>query len=527
MAQDSDKKRFFDSFEWMIPLVLFGVAFLIRRIGLNYGFPLTVHADEPVIIDQVVRMTSTGSLDTVNYIRPDQFLYFSNYVILNLISYAKYGQNLAYGITQDRFFFYSIGRHWVALLGALVIPVSWQIGKKFKKMDFSLAAALVFCFFPLFTKHSRFIAPDMPITLFTLLVLYFSMQYFYTGKKLHLVIAIFFAAINTIEKYPGILSLGIVFIAVGFLIIKNRKTDVRYMLKVVISILVMYLFFMLITGPNLFIHSESVTAALQSESRSSHLGADGLSWFGNMVYYVKLFLANTNFVYWGFLLIGLFGLLRLRDEASILFFYGAGYWVAISKLGLHWERWSLPMMITPLLLVAAGMTYFLQRPGINKWIKTALVGLIVAGIGLQSVDALSESIIMSYRDTRVTALELCNSAGIRPENSVFEGYTPFMPGSPWVLQSTPAEEIEQAEYIILSSGMYRRFYAEPEKYPQEIALYEKIKNERTLLYQVSPSPTPTSYLTKLGMINYYIYQRVSARPLNQELLTGPTIQIYR
>ncbi len=527
MAQDSDKKRFFDSFEWLIPLVLFCVAFFIRRIGLNFGFPLTVHADEPLIIDPVVRMTLTGSSDTVYYARPDQFLYFSNYVILNLISYVKYGQNLAYGITQDRFFFYSIGRYWVALLGALVIPVSWHIGKKFKKLDFSLSAALVFCFFPLFTKHSRFITPDIPITLFTLLVLYFSMQYFYTGKKLYLVIAIFFAAINTIEKYPGILSLGIVFIAVSLFNVKNRKTEARYMLRLVISILVVYLGFMLITGPNLFIRSESITAALQFESRSTHLGADGLSWFGNMVYYVKLFLTNTNLIYWGFLFIGLFALLRLRDESSILFFYGAGYWVALSKLGLHWERWSLPMMITPLLLVAVGITYILQRPGTNKWFKTVLASLIVAGIGLQSIDALSESIIMSYRDTRVAALELCNSAGIRPENSVFEGYTPFMPGSPRSLQSTPNEEFELADYIILSSDMYHRFYAEPERYPQVIALYEKIKNERTLLYQVSPSPTPTSYLTKMELIKYYIFQRISARPLNQELLTGPTIQIYR
>ena len=508
------------------PTLLFILTFLLIRIGLNTGFPLTTHADEHDIINPVVNMTQTGVLDTVNYIRPDQFLYFTNYAILNIASYLKFGTNLAEGIEQNRFFFYSVGRHWIALLGAFIPVVGWAIGKTYKELNFSLAAGVVLAFFPLYTFNAKYITPDIPITLFTLLVIYFSQKYFYSGSPKAITLAALFAAFNTIEKYPGVLSVFIILISVLLRWRFNAESSDEPVLNNIFSALLLYLAFLLLLGPNLFIHSDKVQQALISESRSSHLGADGLSWLGNMGFYIRIFSKHTNILYSLFLPLGLVLLVRYRDYVGLLYFYGLGYWVAISKLGLHWERWSLPMMITPLLLIAIGIAGAYQFAKKSKLLQAALISIIVLGTGLQFLDSLAIGIRLGYTDTRVVALEYCHLNGILREDSEIEGYTPFLPGRPSLLYTIPKERLEKAKYIILSSIMYDRFYAKPDQYPDAIAVYEWVRGERELIYEVKPSPIPDTLSEKLEAAADYISRKITGEPPNPTLLTGPTIQIY-
>ena len=68
--------------------------------------------------------------------------------------------------------------------------------------------------FPSYVLHSLFITPDVPITLFTLLVIYFTLRYLVKNDEKSIYIAAAFAAINTAEKYPGLISLGIVILGI-------------------------------------------------------------------------------------------------------------------------------------------------------------------------------------------------------------------------------------------------------------------------------------------------------------------------
>jgi len=113
---------------------------------------------------------------------------------------------------------------------------------------------------------------------------------------------------------------------------------------------------MFIFAPHLFFKLDQIREILIYESRSTHLGADNLNWFGNMLFYLKVFINSAGWIVFLFALAGMILSVASKQPAMLLLYFGAGYWVALSKLGLHWERWSLPMMITPLLLAAFSVT---------------------------------------------------------------------------------------------------------------------------------------------------------------------------
>ena len=144
---------------------------------------------------------------------------------------------------------------------------------------------------------------------------------------------------------------------------------------------------------------------------------------------------------------------------------------------------------------------------------------------------------MTFTDTRVVALQYCQANEITPENSIFEAYTPFTPvGGGNFLFDDPAL-ISSQKYIILSSDKFGRYFGEPARYKNEIAVYNKIRQEYKLLKEFSPTtpfPIPFSipFPSKPQNINYwfdnifYYIQRVFGVPNISERLNGPTIQIF-
>ena len=84
--------------------------------------------------------------------------------------------------------FYTYGRLLIAIFGSLIPVFAYKIGKEIKP-KFALPAAFVFAAFPLYIQYSVYIASDLPITLFTLIVLYFSLRFINTNQQKFLILA--------------------------------------------------------------------------------------------------------------------------------------------------------------------------------------------------------------------------------------------------------------------------------------------------------------------------------------------------
>ena len=509
---------------------LFTISFLFRRIGLKYGFPFLTHPDEPTSLTPVYQMTVNRNLNPGDFNQPDQIHFFLYLIYLNLVSFIKFGKSFADTFFQNQLVFFFYARLMIAVIGSIVPIIAFKIGKEFR-FDFSIPAGLLFAFFPHYIVHSHYISADTTITLLTLLVILFSVKYLKQRQDKQIYIATIFAAINTAEKYPGLLSYGIVIVTLFLSVLDKKSTGSKFNFQIFIKKLLftagLYLFSLFVIAPNIFIEYGQVIDALIIESRSTHLGADNLGWGGNILFYIKQFVAESNLLVIIFIFAGLFVVTKIKNLTGILLLYGLAYCVILSRLSLHWVRWALPMYTAPLLLasLAIGYTWTLIKDSNKKIIKYLFIAIVSTAILQQAISGLADSSRMGFIDTRIAALNYCNENGITPENSIYEGYTPFTPNSYDVIFDTNIDELgNPIEYVILSSNMYNRFYYEADRYVDEVKFYENIEREFTLIKEISPTPATTNIKESFEDITFYVLRYINR--IQDDRYTGPTIKIY-
>ena len=518
--------------EVLILTILFAVSLLIRWISLKHGFPLLLHPDEGVILDTAFFMTKEGFFypgNPGNYIRPNQILYLINFLYLNLMSYLRFGENFASRYQLYELHFYHYARLLIAVMGSLIPLVAYKIGKLFKPA-FGLMAGLTFAVFPSYVLHSLYITPDIPITLFTLIVIYFTLRYLINNENISLYAAILFAAINTAEKYPGVISMVIV--AAGILIKTFEKSEepIKAQLwpaaKQLLIAGVCFFLALFLVAPKLFIHYQMTVAGFLHSSRSTHAGADYLGLFGRLFFYIRAFASWSNILAVVWIGAGCYAAYKWRNKPILLLSYGVLYWVSLSLLALHWERWALPMYITPLFLIAIGISFIWERYKATPKMKWVTLALIVLFFAEQGISSLQTSISRGFTDTRVVALEFAQTNGITPENSLYEGYTPFqVRQAPTTIFEEYKNQEEDFLYVILSSHMYERFYQEPERYAQELSVYESIRNENLLMARFEPDPPAEGFAEKVDDILFFARRSLNKTTIDR--YRGPVIEIYQ
>ena len=515
--------------ELMMLAAIFIFSLIIRWMAVDHGFPLLTHPDEPAIIDPVYNMSLNRNLNPGVFYRPDQILYLLNFFFLNMLSLLKFGQNMAATFISNQLFFYYYSRLMISVFGSLIPVVAYWIGKEIKSKALAFPTAIVFALFPLYLKHSLYITPDIPITLFSLLIILLTLLYLNRNDEKFMYFAVIFTAFNTAEKYPGLISLSIVFMGMVLKYLEDPElTFKRDWLKFVlqgIKYLLVYISTLIITTPYLFIEHTKVIQSLIQESRSTHLGADNLGWGGNLIYYIQNFASWTNVLAVLFICIGILALLKWRNNHTLLLFYGGLYWILLSKLSLHWERWGLPTHITPLFLIAMGITYAWQQTKKRPIMNYFSIAIISGFFLYQFIFTIHTPIRMSFTDTRLTSLDYCREQGITAENTYFEGYTPLFPQSPKTIFNINMNESEAFDYIILSSYMFERFYAESLRFEQQVNYYEGVRIGHQLIEKFKPDPQPANILDRVDDIVYYMMDQLDLT--NEIHYTGPVIEIYQ
>jgi 4-amino-4-deoxy-L-arabinose transferase-like glycosyltransferase len=124
---------------WLTVIVC--VAIMIRVKGVWFGFPLSVHSDEPRLVNTALRMIETGDLNPHFFNYPTLTIYIQAclYQIINYIGHA-FGISLFEGPIV---WFHIIGRSFSVLLSVLTIIITFIIGNRL----FSHFAGLLAAFF--------------------------------------------------------------------------------------------------------------------------------------------------------------------------------------------------------------------------------------------------------------------------------------------------------------------------------------------------------------------------------------------
>lgn len=513
---------------WLIPLAIFLIALMVRVIGLKFSFPLLTHHDEKALIDPLIEMSKNHTLDSGDYRRPNQVLYTVLFGYLNLLSKLLFHKNFGWAYEENTLFFYLQARLVVAFFGATIPVLAWKIGKLIKGVDFSLPAAVLSCFYPSYMLHSHYIAGDILNTVFSLAIMLLCLIYLQKKKRMWLILACIAVALNAVEKYPGILSYGIVLVTIGIRAFTqerhNSLANWLFFTREILFTLPVVCGSIFIFAPHLFFNLGQVWEALINEGRSTHLGADNLSWLGNMNFYLQVFIDAAGWIVALFAVAGIFITIASKQPAMLLLFFGAGYWVALSKLGLHWERWSLPMMITPLLLSALGMAKAWETGRSHKIVKVLTITFFTIFFVSYALNGMMSSILLTWQDTRVAALQFAIANNITEENSVSEGYTPFFPRQVKTIFDFDYNSAGQTNYVLLSSNMYGRYEAEPERYALESGYYGSLRDAAILIGEFEPSTKPSSPEDQFMVLVDYLANLLKGTKTSN--LTGPTIQIY-
>ncbi len=511
-----------------IAVIIFLIALAVRYIGLKFDLPYYTHPDEIYIMSPLRTMSLNRTLDPGTYGYPAFPSFYSRYLVLNLISHIKFGMNYGEVYWRDPSLFYLASRFITAIHGALIPVVAWFIGRKFKQVNFSWVAAVLFTFYPAYILHSHYVTVDIPLTLHVMLVLLFCLEYLSTKRSCWSVLASVFVAVAALEKYPGILSAGIVLTAIAIRAIskdeKNNRLGWRFFIKTISLNLGVTLIAAVIIAPWLFINFDFAWKQILVEARPEHLGADGLGWGGNLFFYLKDFYSNSGLIISGFAVVGLIVTILMKDPVFLLLFFGGGYWIVMSKLSLHWTRWSLPMMTTPLFLAAIGLAFLWQKTKHKQLARVALATMVLAGLVPFVLKGMVTSVMLTWPDTRGAGLHYLQEHNMSEKNTLSEGYTPYNPNNVVELFKVDLSDPMGKEHIILSSSMYDRYLAEPDRYPAENEFYNRVRNQLELKKEFRPHPEPTSVPGQMEVLIEYLDRQLNGS--EARFLKGPIIEIY-
>jgi hypothetical protein len=252
-----------------------------------------------------------------------------------------------------------------------------------------------------------------------------------------------------------------------------------------------------------------------------------------------LFYAHTHLdeTSWGLVVLSVLGgwaVVRRLGARSVPWFSGLFFWVVLSRLPLHWERWDLPMIITPMLLSAAGLAWIqlqcakTRGAGRLAWIPLAvLTAVILGGQIYRGQIAMAQ---LAATDTRVAGLPVFKQWAIDDSNSVVSQYTPlapaWKPAFDFVAAASDSETMSGKRFVVASSKMYGRFLAEPARYERESKFYNNLF-QKTEVVRLEPTPLPLVHTANdwtLASQAFFFHSWWNANGHN--VLTGPTIRVF-
>ncbi len=339
---------------------------------------------------------------------------------------------------REPFFYYYVSRLMTAVQGALLPVVAWFIGRKYKKVNFSWPAAVLFAFYPPFVLHSHYVTVDIPLTLYVMLVLLFSLNYLSTDKKHWLVLACLMVSVAAMEKYPGgILSIGIVLVAIGG--VRAFRDDKKsgspqwggfFWKTIAISLLVIIVGIVLIGLP-MVRNFDIAWEQILKEARPYHLGSDGLGWGGgNLLYYLGDFYVNAGLLICLFGgAIGLAAVILMKEPAVLLLFFGGG----ILDRAECAVAPSQPLVFADddHSLVSGCRRGVLPLAKLKSRTvgKVAFAVLLMAGFMPFMLKGVVTSVMLTWKDTRNEALHYMEEHGMSDAVTLSDGYTPYHAGN--------------------------------------------------------------------------------------------------
>jgi 4-amino-4-deoxy-L-arabinose transferase-like glycosyltransferase len=466
----------------------------LRIVGLRWGLPIDLHPDEPVVVKGALDLAMRHSFEPRFFDWPGHVEIQLSYLAYWLYSDVVKHTDVLAAHARNPGPFLLISRSITALFGIAMVILAYLIGRRIDRWIGAIAAVL-FALTPMFVLDSHWATPDIPLTCMLMVATLASMQYLAKPRVSSLLLACGAVAVGIAIKYPAAIALIVIAAVVIIAALRER----RYARVVAHGLLAMaaVVVFLFFISPVLFTNLTAVQESLSFAERTAHPGADGLGWGGNLVFYAHAFLVGCGLLIVVAFLVGIAAAIRNRIAETVPLLIGGVYWVVLSAFALHWDRWGLPMYITPLFFAGIGGVHAYRWASGRRW-RTP-VAWILAALAVTNMTLGAATITANFAapDARLAARTYLAGAGVTVRNTSYEGYSPLRPGAPKTVfaefTSVNGRVIPRdprIRYLILSSCMYSRYLDEP-KYVEEQAFYSSVDREFSLLASY-PTIDPTA-----------------------------------
>jgi 4-amino-4-deoxy-L-arabinose transferase-like glycosyltransferase len=470
------------------------VALALRLWGIGFGLPYLYHPDEPGYVSIAQNIFKTGDLN------PHFFNYPSLFFYLNALVYVPYylaGQLLgAFGNPVDIAgpvlliggsgktalpSTFLLGRGLSVAFGVATVALTFHIGRRMTgRTAVGTLAALFLAISPTHIANSRFIAPDVFLTFFVLLAAWFAFKVYESGRTADYLLA--GAAIGLVgsTKYNGAI-VALVLLTAHFLRYGSRGfREWRLYLAPVAALTVF-----LATTPFALLDRVHFLEGVRIEAQHYATGHPGGT--GNTLGWYLDYLRSTEgpVVLVGGLAI-LWGVYRRSKPILLLAVYPVAYFAFISVFVVHNDRTLLPLLPFLTLLAADALVSLFgwARAQVRRrraWIG-AVIALILACLALPLSRTLADNVQLTTPNSLETA-RVWIERNVPPGARVaVESYSPYVDPQRFVVQGLyklsdhlPEWYISEGyDYLVVSQRMFRRFYADPVKFADEIARYEAL-----------------------------------------------------
>ncbi len=517
---------------WALLAAVLLLATALRFVGLRFGFPALTHADEPQVVMVAVN-AATGQLSPGFFGYPALFPYLAAvalrlWVLAQPWVWADFQAFFDQYCTDPRAGYLVVRACGAAAGVGLVAATAW-LGHRAAGPRVGLLAAAVVAVNTYAVRDAHFAVTDTPMALASTLALV-AMLTALDGRGLRpVLVAAAAVGLAAGTKYPAgalILPLAAVVVwraskAPGSPGGRAKGAAVALLLAGVGAAAAF-----LLTNPWVLLDLDTFRAdlALEAQRRlaASTAQFEGPAW--------RWYLGRTlpTAFGWSGVILAVTGavwaLLARHARLSVLLLGAVALLAPPFLVVSVGERYLLPA--TPILAVlAAWASVQLARSSLGggRWVANTVLAALVAALLLPPLARSMRLVqLLTLTDTRVLAADWIAQTLAPGRRIALEwSYVPQV--DPEIFQvlplrfelGGPAEQ--DADYIVVSSYAFNRYFMEPQAHAQELAFFQTLE----------AGPPPIASFSGLPPERAYGYvERVPPGPLDQVGMVGPEIRIY-
>lgn len=509
-------------------VLLLGLA--IRWYGLTWGLPN--------VYEEAIPLKTAWSM--WNWERPtgiDLNPHFFNYP--SLMIYVHFAvQGLLYGLMKlrgiidtsidyqvrylvDPTAWYVAGRLVSTLFALGTVVFTFLMGRRVSGVLTGLLAAFFVAVNAFHAERSQMVEVDVPLAFAVTFSLWASLRMMESPTTKNYVIAGLTIGMAASTKYTG--AILILALVAAHLLGRWRplKTGGRRLPShalPLVGLLVAVVAFAA-TSPYAFLDFRAFQHDLSLERVHMQIGHFGMGAESSPVFYSKALV--NDLVGWPLAVLGVAGLiffvfLRIRREAVVLAAFAFPYVLAVSMWSMHADRYLLPVIPVIILFAAAMIEYlldFLRSRQVSRLLRAGVTALVLIVVAVPAVFGHARRVQALKSDPRTVAREWIEANIPNGSYIVTEAYGPelFAAGSLLQIQPEAREKLllalsdrpiypihvlqmyqgraersavyydlglyGNADYFITSSAVRSRYERDPERFPHQIAFYEKLDDK--------------------------------------------------